>query len=74
MLKLKVTNSNDKCMTGRELRRGLLASGVSERRLAKKMGIPRITIRRWMDRGRAEFKVHPIVMQNILKALGASSL
>jgi ribosome-binding protein aMBF1 (putative translation factor) len=74
MIRLKVTNSKDKCLTGRELRRGRNEAGLSQQQLAEALGVDRITIRRWEDLHGIEFCLHPAQMQSLLKALGAASL
>lgn len=72
MLRAKITACPNKRMAGRELRRLRVAIGMSERELGERLGTYREQIQRWEKK--SWFELHPTVMMQLLKILGASSL
>ena len=72
MLKAKITNCPNKRMTGLELRRLRNAGDLSKRELAERFGTYPKEIQRLEKT--SFFEMHPERMEDLLKALGASSL
>ncbi len=74
MIKVKISASPDKRMAGAELVRAMDEAGLTAYTLAKRLdaGWHRWRIGRMMRRG--WFDLHPVEMEELLKALGATSL
>lgn len=72
MLKAEITACPNKRMRGRELRRLIRESGVSEQSVAQSLYTSRSQIRRMEDK--EWFELHPNIMQQLLDILGATSL
>ena len=72
MIKVKISASPNKRMTGVELRRVMAFAGLTPYALAKRLGWYRRRIQRMMKVH--EFDLHPTEMAELLKALGATSL
>lgn len=66
----QVTDSPNKRMSGKELRRLRVAAGLSKPELAKKVGTYRKQIQRWETT--AFFELHPTRMKDMLNALGVA--
>lgn len=74
MIKVKITSSPNKRMTGVELKRVMGLADLTPYALAKRMGCYKRRIQRMLDKGEFEFDLHPVDMEELLKALGATSL
>lgn len=75
ILKADISNSIEKCMTGAELRRLRIAAGLSTEHLGDLMagwGWYRHQVRR--KEAASSFCLHPLEMESLLNALGASSI
>ena len=74
LLRVKITASPNKRMAGDELRRVMSIAGLTEHTLARRLeaGWSRRRIGRMMKMG--WFDLHPVEMEELLKALGATSL
>ncbi len=72
LLKAVITACPNKRMTGRELRRLIRKSHVSEQAVAETLGTSRSQVRRLEDKG--WFELCPRVMIELLEKLGAGSL
>lgn len=74
MIKVKITNSPNKCMTGVELKRAMAKAHLTPYALAKRLRWYKRRVQRMVDKGKFEFDLHPMDMEELLKALGATSL
>lgn len=74
MIKVTISTSPNKRMTGSELRRVMSLAGLTVHQLSKRLkaGWNRRRIERLMKAG--WFDLHPVEMEELLTALGASSL
>lgn len=74
MIRVKITGSPNKRMTGVELKRAIAEAHLTPYALAKRLGWYRLRIHRMLKKGKFEFDLHPMDMADLLKALGATSL
>ncbi len=76
-LKAEISSCPNKRMAGRELRRLRNhpdGKGLSQRQVGVLLGKYRVQIQRWEELHEVEFELHPMIMQQLLSILGASSL
>ncbi len=74
MIRVKISASPNKCMTGVELKRVMAEAGLTPYALSKRLGWYKRRIQRLLDKGEFDFELHPVDMADLLKALGATSL
>lgn len=74
MIRVKITASPNKRMTGAELRRVMAAAGLTPYGLAKRLGKCWAQARVYRMVKRDVIDLHPVEMEELLAALGASSL
>ena len=76
-LHAKISRCKNLKMTGNELRRlrnHPKGTRLSRRSVGELMDKYRIQIERWEDLHKEEFELHPVVMEQLLTILGATSL
>ncbi len=61
-------------MTGVELSRVMAEADLTPYALSKRLGWYKLRILRMLDKGEFDFELHPLDMEELLKALGATSL
>ncbi len=74
MIRVKISSSPNKRMTGVALKRAMSEAGLTPYSLSKRLGWYYRRIQRMLKKGEFEFELHPVDMEELLKALGATSL